>query len=176
MWKLKGNFTNGDVTARKMQEQDVHVVDRLFFDIDPWLRDRRPVADVFNLDGKRMQRCARVDFLLALLARQLADPGLNDRGSDAAPEGVEPRSCGPVAYVNLDLHDVDLDEEAYAHKDRWARWVKNGKLDSVNTTYVRISARLAPYETLEMRTVRQLKPAAGLASGEPNSGKPNLFL
>lgn len=110
---------------------------------------------------KSEARAAKVDVVLALLARQLADPGVNDRGSDVeCPVTGEKNACGPLAYVNLDLPNVDLDDRAYAGKEGYARIVKhNGGrvVDTVDTSYVRVCARLGPVETLEMRTVQDVK-------------------
>lgn len=167
-WHLDGAFPNGDVVARRATKEDVDVVDRVYADLGAWLHHREAIgngerSDLFgtSVDGAKSEaRTAKVDIVLGLLARQLADPGVNDRGSDVeCPVTGQKNVCGPLAYVNLDLANVDLDEKAYAGKEGYARIVKDDRgrmVDTVGTSYVRVSARLGPVETLEMRTVQDI--------------------
>lgn len=185
-WSLKGRYENRDVRGRSVTEMDVDVTHRLYDDVDTWMRSRMlknprlgtPSESLFGAFGPSSpgnaptlspngELVSRLDYALALLARQLASPGINDRVSDAIRPGDSERSqCGPVAFVNLDINDVDLDEEGYQNKDNWARWVRSGTLDSSATTYVRISAQRSSHETMEMRTV-----ACSSVSGEKEHSK-----
>lgn len=198
LWRMKTYLPNGDVTGRKATDMDVQVSNRMFQDVDAWLRMKVEISssssststlstvsngynNFFNpaasssfdpnlsLQADWLQQ---LDTTLALLARQLADPGICDRYSD----GVRPTSgalhpnrnpsphCGPVTYVNLDLPDIDLNEEAYIAKEQWARKVRNGTIDTTGSTYVRISTILGPLESLAQRTVQP--PAFQLGSGQ----------
>lgn len=197
LWRMKTHLPNGDVTGRKATDMDVQVSNRMFQDVDAWLRMKvntspststlSTVPNAYNhnffnpaisslVDPNRSLQAGwlqQLDTTLALLARQLADPGICDRYSD----GVRPTSgalhptyknpspqCGPVAYVNLDLPDIDLNEEAYIAKEQWARKVRNGAIDTTGSTYVRISTILGPLESLAQRTVQP--PAFQLGSGQ----------
>lgn len=188
LWRMATHLPNGDVTGRKATDMDLQVSNRMFQDVDAWLRMKAETAsssnsalttmpngynhNFFNLatssliDPKLSLQAdwlQQLDVTLALLARQLADPGICDRYSD----GVRPISgalhqthknpspeCGPVTYVNLDIPDIDLNEEAYIAKEQWARKVRNGTVDTTGSTYVRISTILGPLESLAQRTVQ----------------------
>ena len=100
----------------------------------------------------------KVSYVLSLLARQLADPGINDRVCDvASPVHGQCNHCGPVSYHNLDLYDIDLDQEAYVAKESWARYIEANasrrRIDTTGSMYVRISAIPGPVESASMRTV-----------------------
>lgn len=161
---LKGKFYNRNVTARPISDIDVRITQRLYADVCAWMDQRKisPFIPKMLMPSSyapapplKSFQDGRLDYVLALLARQLAYPGINDRSSDVRPAGTVEgyTNCGPVAYVNLDMNEVDLDEEAYRYKSTWSRHVVGGSVDTMGSTYVRISATEAPFESLEMRTV-----------------------
>lgn len=171
LWNLRGAFPNRDVTARLATDTDVAVAQRTLLDVDSWIRDKVEQLPAKSLppqsfyQNKRTfsdfsspvleKELEKLDFVLALVARQLAAPGIVDRFSDAVAHKEETqRPCGPVTYFNLDLNDVDIDEDAYAAKEAWARSVKPIAINTTGTTYVRISAMPAPFESLSQRTVQ----------------------
>lgn len=159
-WSLKGTFDNGDVIARKADRQDEEAVDKLYADLNAWLEYANAVG-VGNkpFTAPPRPRSSKINMALELLARQLSDPGLHDRISDVInPRTGEKSACGPVAYMNLDVESIDLDEESYANKEDWARFIQPSmnmpKMDTKGTTYVRISAKAGPVESLDMRRVK----------------------
>lgn len=148
---------------------DAAVVQRLYSDVDLWLRARNPhLHNSVQAFGIALPPLKRLDFVLSLLARQVADPGINDRRSDAPSHmsGIT-EDCAGVAYVNLDIPDIDLNEVAYYEKEGRARILVTDRntVDTTGSTYVRVSATLGPWESFEMRTVQSpQKPQTGFNS------------
>lgn len=151
VWSLQGRYPNKDVLARKASDVDAAVVNALYADVDGWARSRRLASFGISCELK-------LDFALALLARQLAEPGLVDRTSDAPKlmqgERVE---CRTVTYLNLDLDNCDLDELSYREKDGRYRYLmptgRQSEVDTLGHVYLRISSYKGSFESLEMRTV-----------------------
>jgi hypothetical protein len=188
IWKLEGNYENSDVLCRKATDIDAAVVNRCLHDVDSWLVHRSQVPCVVvqksvfgspfrtslyfcspivhrtlqSMHGALAEAAARmgkVDLALAFLARQLADPGIDDRVSDVAcPRSKTKRRCGHVAYMNLDLANADLDEACYQGKDTFGRFLSTLQpltdVDTLGMTYLRISATLGKFENLGERTVQ----------------------
>lgn len=176
MWKLEGRFPNNDVSARGITETDVNVTNQTFMDIDVWVRTLVDTPSPASLGLSISpwltlpyvpRKCMEViDTVLALLGRQLADPGICDRNSDVVNPSITAndtfkdeitRQCGPVTYFNLDIDNIDLDEDAYMAKEQWARRVAKGTVDTTHSAYVRISASSAPFESLAQRTVQPVE-------------------
>lgn len=129
-------------------------------DSDPFGAHRNGVSgarrDILAIDGasafKSRAPNNKLDLALAFLVRQLADPGIYDRASDVpCPYTGVKKNCGPVAFMNLDLIDIDLDEASYKLKRSHARHI--GGVDTKGTTFLRISASLGEWESIEQRTV-----------------------
>ncbi|KAI0566769.1 hypothetical protein FGB62_6g144 [Gracilaria domingensis] len=164
VWTLKGLYPNRDLFARKANGNDAAVVKTLYSDIDAWLRVRS-----HNTPPWSLRPFQRLDMALAMLARQLAEPGINDRFSDS-PETMmgEKVECRAVNYFNLDEEDCDLDEQAYQEKDDRYRFLNlsshRKNVDTLGHTYLRISPFEGPFESLEMRTVGSKKQTGPTAS------------
>lgn len=141
---------------------------------------RKHAHDVLGRHG------ATIDFVLVLVGRQLAYPGIADRRSDALPppSAFSPGSSLPQSemFLNLDVAGlksmnsaIDLDAAAFARKDspEFCTLSAPAGASLVGTVYCRIAPTPAPhYQPAELRTVRGTAVAPPAVAAAPVAHSP----
>eukprot|EP00937_MAST-01D_sp_MAST-1D-sp2_P006705 g6705.t1 len=176
IWTLQGPHANANVRARLATAADAEATEGLLADVAEWLDARALGTGAAARQGLGQRAGAKLDLGLALLARQLAQPGYVDRYSD---HGGGPCAAPGGAYLNLDIANCDLDAAGFALKDGAARTLALGPVDglfspppgaapaappaprdTLGSTYLHICAVRAPWRSVEARTVGGAAAAA----------------
>ena len=196
--RLSGNHPNGDLKGRPATATDDAAVARLLADFDAWHEMRGGTVNLYR-STLEPDPGSKLDLALALLAQELActPAGASAERETEVPAfhlnldlvGVTLDDAAyaskdgpgtPSAWLPTPLssdgghgHDCAEDADIAARRTRRTRQLLDHKFeqDTKGTTYLRISARAGPWQSLECRTVGGELPQAVVSGGGSKDSK-----
>eukprot|EP00164_Ancoracysta_twista_P004587 GFYU01006191.1.p1 GENE.GFYU01006191.1~~GFYU01006191.1.p1 ORF type:complete len:530 (+),score=88.85 GFYU01006191.1:54-1592(+) len=202
-WTLSGMHQNTNIWGRLATREDGENVTKLYRDIDEWWLYRNQGNGQFNSGGLFNSGpfpLRIVDFCIMLLGRRWGMPGAVDRVSDRAGIALQDKifynldfataSGSPFNAIDLDetqyrmknnrrsnghvLYGVNVDPRRLGHLQQHIQPLPAGAVSMENTTFVCISSRLEPYESVTDRTCLPLEMPATTTPSQPMAS-PGLF-